>query len=256
MINLYNEDCLEAMKRMDNESIDLILTSPPYYNARQYSQYNNIDDYLSTMMKIFNVCFKKLKESRILAVNISCVIVPRIKRSSQSYRLPLPFYFTNFLLDIGFEFLEDIIWVKPAASVPNRNGGFFRHRKPLAYKPNCVTEYILIFKKPSNKLIDKFLKNDEKSLVSGNYEKTNVWNINTSKNKIHNATFPIELSNKIISYYSYVDDLVLDPFSGMSTTGVSCLNLQRNYIGIEKNKDYYEAASKRLQEHQRQLKLF
>jgi len=250
MINLYNQDCLVAMQQIKDESIDLIVTSPPYYNARQYSQYNSLDEYLSTMKQIFQNCFHKLKESRILAVNISCVIVPREKRSTQSYRLPLPFYFTNFLLDIGFEFLEDIIWVKPNGSVPNRNGGFFRHRKPLAYKPNCITEYILIFKKPSLKLIDKFLKNDEKSLVLGEYEKTNVWHMNPTKNKIHDATFPINLSNKIIRYYSYIGDTVLDPFSGLATTGISCLHLERNFIGIEKNTEYYEASKNRIKEHQ------
>lgn len=255
MINLYNEDCLQVIQKLDDETIDLIVTSPPYYNARQYSQYDSLDEYLENMKQIFCLCFDKLRESRILAINISCVIVPREKRSTQSYRLPLPFYFTNFLIDVGYEFLEDIIWIKPAGSVPNRNGPFFRHRKPLAYKPNCVTEYILIFKKPSNKLIDNFLKDDENSLVVGDYEKTNVWYMKTSNHEIHNATYPTELSDKIIRYYSYVGDTVFDPFSGLATTGVSCVNLQRNFIGSEKNKEYFEAAIKRLKKPT-QLKLF
>ena len=84
---------------------------------------------------------------------------------------------------IGWKFLEDIVWVKPEGAAKNRNGGFFQHRQPLAYKPNTVNEYILIFQKPSGKLIDSIVRSydaetADKSKVDGSYERSNVWHIN------------------------------------------------------------------------------
>ena len=90
---IYNEDCLETMKKMEVGSIDLVDTSPPYYNAKEYIQYKSVDDYMSQMKTIFSSLYNKVKESRMVVVNISPVLVPRENRNSQSYRIPLPFYF-------------------------------------------------------------------------------------------------------------------------------------------------------------------
>jgi DNA modification methylase len=246
-IELYNGDCLEVMDTLIERGVvvDLVVTSPPYYNAREYSQYNSVGDYMENMQDIFTACFHMLNESKMCIVNISPVLVPRESRSKQSYRIPLPFYFVPMMEGIGFEFLEDIVWKKPDGASPNRNGGFFRHRKPLAYKPNIVTEYILVFKKPSNKLIDKFLKNS--SLVTGEYERTNVWEFNPETRSAHSAPFPLQLPTKCITYYSYENDKVLDPFMGSGTTGVACKNLDRDFIGIELDEDYFKIAKDRIE---------
>lgn len=127
----------------------------PYYNAREYSQYKDVADYMAQMEQVFLGIERILKPSRMCVINISPVLVEREKRSEQSYRIPLPFYFVPMMEKIGFEFLEDIIWKKPDGAAANRNGGFYRHRKPVAYKPNIVTEYVLVFKKKANFLIDK-----------------------------------------------------------------------------------------------------
>lgn len=240
---IYNEDCLETMKRMEDNSIDLVVTSPPYYNAKDYIQYKDVSDYMNQMKTIFSSIYNKIKESRMVVVNISPVLVPRENRNSQSYRIPLPFYFVPMMEEIGYEFLEDIIWQKPSGSVPNRNGGFFQHRKPLAYKPNIVTEYILVFKKKSNKLIDHFLKNEK---VEGEYEKTNVWRIQPETKVKHLAPYPKQLVENIIKYYSYNDELVYDPFMGSGTTAVVCKELNRNFIGSEIHKEYVELSENRL----------
>ena len=172
-------DNIEILKELDSNSVDLIVTSPPYFNAKEYSQYDTLESYMDIMKKTFQLVESVLKESRMCIINISPVIVKREKRSEQSYRIPLPYYFVPMMEDIGFEFLEDIIWEKPESSVPNRNGGFFRHRKPIAYKPNIVTEYILVFKKKSIFLIDKILQN--KSLVEDGYERSNLWKMQPKK---------------------------------------------------------------------------
>jgi len=216
---------------------------PPYYNAKDYIQYKDVSDYMNQMKTIFSSIYNKIKESRMVVVNISPVLVPRENRNSQSYRIPLPFYFVPMMEEIGYEFLEDIIWEKPSGSVPNRNGGFFQHRKPLAYKPNIVTEYILVFKKKSNKLLDKFLKNEK---VKGEYEKTNVWRIQPETKVKHLAPYPKQLVGNIIKYYSYNNELVYDPFIGSGTTAVVCKELNRSFIGSEIHKEYVELSESRL----------
>ena len=239
----YNENCLDTIKRFDNETIDLVVTSPPYFNARDYSQYSDVNDYMEQMKEIFTDIYSKLKESRMCIINISPVLVPRENRSKQSYRIALPFYFVPMMEKIGYEFLEDIIWKKPSGAVPNRNGGFFRHRKPVAYKPNIVTEYILVFKKKSDKLIDKFLKND--SLVGDDYEKTNVWEFNPETKSKHPAPFPKTLVEKCVKYYSYENDLIYDPFGGSGTTGYVSEQLNRNWVMSEIHQEYIEMFNKR-----------
>lgn len=245
MINqVIQGDCLEVMKDMPDKSIDMILTSPPYFNAREYSQYKSVQDYMEQMKEVFACVYKVLKESRMCIINISPVLVEREKRSRQSYRIPLPFYYVPMMEKIGFEFLEDIIWVKPDGSAPNRNGGFYRHRKPIAYKPNIVTEYILVFKKPAPFLIDKIIKKE--SLVDDGYERTNVWHIQPETKSKHPAPFPKELAEKCIRYFSYENDVILDPFAGSGTTGVACQNLNRNYILIEISPEYIDIINNRL----------
>ena len=239
-------DNIETLKELDNNSVDLVVTSPPYFNAKEYSQYDTLESYMDIMKKTFELVENILKESRMCIINISPVIVKREKRSEQSYRIPLPYYFVPMMEDIGFEFLEDIIWEKPESSVPNRNGGFFRHRKPIAYKPNIVTEYILIFKKKSNFLIDKILQNN--SLVEDDYERSNIWKIHPKTKSKHPAPFPDELAKKCILYYSYKGDVILDPFVGSGTTCKVAKDLGRKYIGIDVSQKYIDIAKDRLNE--------
>ena len=236
-VAVYNEDCLHTMSRMQSNELSLIVTSPPYFNARDYSQYKSVQDYMAQMKEVFTMAYDKLKESRMCVINVSPVLVEREKRSKQSYRIPLPFYFVPMMEEIGFEFLEDIIWMKPDGSAPNRNGGFYRHRKPVAYKPNIVTEYVLVFKKPAPFLIDKVIKNE--SLVPDGYERTNVWRINPDTNNWHPAPFPEALAERIIRYYSYEGEVIYDCFAGSGTVGKVGSRLNRKVILSELKQEYY-----------------
>ena len=249
---VYNIDCLTGLKEMSDDSIDLIVTSPPYFNAREYSNWDSYEDYLKDMSKILKETFRIVKDNRMVVINISPVIEPRKSRKHSSVRRQIPFDLYSIMRDIGFYMLEDIIWSKPNYTVKNRNGGFFRHRKPLAYKPNLTHEYILVFQKPSKYLIDRTLKDNKekvnKSLVLGDYEKTSVWNIKPKKDKDHSAVFPLEVPDKIIQYYSFVGDIVLDPFIGSGTTALACIKHNRNYIGFELSSEYTDLANKRIGE--------
>lgn len=249
--NIYNTDCKEGLTKLESNTIDLCITSPPYYNAKEYSQWETYEDYLKEMKEIFTKVFNVLKEGRMCCVNISVVIEPRKKRSEESKRIPIPFHFVSLMENIGFKFLEDIIWVKPEGSAKNRGGRFFQDRQPVQYKPNIINEYILIFQKPMKGLIDKILKSydqekKEKSYIEDGYERSNVWYINPCTNSKHLAPFPLEIPYKLIKYYSYIDDIILDPFMGSGTTAIASILLKRNYIGFEIHEEYVKMANENI----------
>lgn len=240
------------MRGIQDESIEMTVTSPPYYNAKEYSHWEEYGDYLAFLENIFTLVFQKMKQGRMCCVNLGVVIQPRKNRSCQSVRLPIPFHFVGIMEKIGFSFIEDIIWVKPEGAAKNRNGRFSLDRQPLQYKPNVINEYILVFQKPAPFLIDKILRGyegevKEKSLIRGDYERSNVWHINPVSNKNHPAPYPQELCDKLIRYYSYMGDTVLDPFMGSGTTGVACVKAGRNFIGIELDAEYFEIAKRRVE---------
>lgn len=235
---IVNGDVIDTLKLLEEESIHLTFTSPPYYNARDYSFYSSYQEYLEFLRSVFKETHRVTKNGRFLIVNTSPVIVPRVSRKHSSKRYPIPFDIHNFLIQDGWEFIDDIIWEKPETSVKNRIGGFMQHRKPLAYKPNCITEYIMVYRKKTHDLIDWNIKQYDKDIVERSkvheeFETSNVWNIDPTFDKIHSAVFPKELCTRVIKYYSYVNDLVFDPFGGSGTFTESAINLNRSFFQLK-----------------------
>lgn len=250
-LEIINEDCLIGLKNMNEVCVDLTWTSPPYYNAKSYSEWKTYQDYLDFLENVFSEIYRITKDGRMCVVNLSPVIVQRESRAHESKRLAIPFHFFSIMEKIGWKYIDDIVWVKPEGAAINRNGGFFQHRKPVAYKPNLVSETILVFQKPANFLIDKIVRSykDEvlkKSLVLEEYERSNVWLINPETKSKHLAPYPEKLSDNIIKYYSFYGDLVLDPFLGSGTTLVSCKKYGRNGIGFEIHEEYVNMSKNRL----------
>jgi DNA modification methylase len=135
--------------------------------------------------------------------------------------------------------------LKPEASVKNRVGGFMQHRKPLGYKPNSVTEYLMVYRKSTEKLLDWNIrsydyKTVEESKVADGYETTNVWKIDPCFDKVHSAIFPVELCKRVIQYYSYKGDLIFDPFGGSGTVGKTAKVLDRLFFLTEQESKYFE----------------
>ena len=242
---VVNGDVLEVLKYVPEESIHLTFTSPPYYNARDYSIYPSYEAYLRFLEKVFQETYRITKEGRFLIVNTSPVIIPRISRAHSSKRYPIPFDIHCFLVEMGWDFIDDIIWQKPEYSVKNRVGGFQQHRKPLAYKPNATTEYLMVYRKQTEKLIDWNIRQYsqeivEQSKVADGFETTNVWQIHPKSDKVHSAIFPVDLCKRVIEYYSYKGDLVFDPFGGSGTLGRTAKVLGRNFFLTEKEQKYFE----------------
>lgn len=246
LINVaVNGDVRDVLKYVPDESVHLTFTSPPYYNARDYSIYPSYEAYLKFLEEVFLETFRITKEGRFLVMNTSPVIVPRISRAHSSKRFPIPFDIHHDLIRMGWDFIDDIVWMKPEYSVKNRVGGFQQHRRPLAYKPNSVTEYLMVYRKRTSRLIDWNIhqySNEiiEKSKVMDGFETTNVWQICPKSDKVHSAIFPYDLCKRVIEYYSFVGDLVFDPFGGSGTVGRTANCMNRKFFITEKDFQYFE----------------
>lgn len=245
---LLEGDAKKTLKTIKNVSVQLIFTSPPYYNAKEYSDYNSYKSYLEELKNIFLECCRILEDGRFIIVNVSPVITKRAGREFESIRYPIHFDLHNILTECGFYFIDEIIWIKPEPSVPNRNGGFIKTRKPLSYKPNCITESLLVYRKDCNFLIDKNIK-EYKNFKPDFEEKiftSNCWHIAPAYKKEHPAIFPDELCEKVLKYYSYPGDVVLDPFAGSGTFGKIALKNNRIPILCEKNVGYINYIKKNI----------
>ena len=114
------------------------------------------------------------------------------------------------------------------------------------YKTVPVTEYVLVYRKKTDLLIDWFIRNhpDKKivdaSKIGDHYERTNIWRINPKTNSKHPAAFPLELAQKVIEYYSFKNDVILDPFAGSGTVGAAAVSKGRRFVLFEVNQDYIE----------------
>jgi DNA modification methylase len=191
-------------------------------------------------------------------VNSSPVIsAPEKPSKEDSTRWPIPFHIFNLCEKVGFKYIDDIQWVKPEGAAPNRNGAFFQLRKPVMYKPNTISEAILVMQKPTCKVSDvlKKYKGDilEQSLVADGYERSNVWQFNPETASKHTAPYPLALTDRVVKYYSFVGDTVLDPFSGSGTTGVSAVTHNRAYVGCEMHQEYVDMATERIQRYDNSL---
>lgn len=244
-------DVRDVLKIVPDDAIHLTFTSPPYYNARDYSIYPSYKSYLEFLSEVFKEVHRVTKEGRFFILNTSPIIIPRVSRQHSSKRYPIPFDIHPYLIEMGWEFIDDIVWLKPEASVKNRNAGFLQHRKPLGYKPNPVTEYLMVYRKKTDKLIDWNIREYDwetvkKSKVNENYETSNVWRIDPTFDKKHSAVFPVELCNRVIKYYSFIGDVVFDPFAGRGTLGKAAQGLKRYFFLTEKEERYFQAITNNL----------
>jgi len=248
-------DTREIMQLLPDGCIHLTFTSPPYYNARDYSIYKSYQQYLDFLGEVFESVHRITKEGRFLLINTSPVIVSRFSRKHSSRRYPIPFDLHNIVSDLGWEFIDDIVWAKPEASVKNRNGGFQQHRKPLGYKPNMTTEYVMVYRKKSSRLIDWNMRQYPKSIVEESkvneeFETTNLWHIDPMTDPVHSAVFPHELCDRVIKYYSYKGDLVFDPFAGSGTFGLAAKRLDRLFFLTEQEPDFVARMQETMSQNQ------
>lgn len=242
-------DCAEILQELPANSVDLVFTSPPYYNARpEYTDYITYEEYLLKIRKVFQSVHRVLAEGRFFVMNVSPVLVRRASRNEASRRIAVPFDMHRLFIEEGYDFIDDIIWEKPegAGWATGRGRRFAADRNPLQYKPVPVTEYILVYRKHTDKLIDWNIRAHPRpdliksSRIGDDYERTNIWRIKPTFDKRHPAIFPLELAEKVIAYYSFKKDVVLDPFAGIGTVGKAAVKMGRRFVLIEQNPEYVD----------------
>ncbi len=235
-------DSEELLQELPAGSVNLIFTSPPYYNARpEYTDYVTYEEYLLKIRKIIQNAHRVLAEGCFFVINISPVLVRRASRSEASRRIAVPFDIHRLFIEEGYDFIDDIIWEKPegAGWATGRGRRFAADRNPLQYKAVPVTEYILVYRKHSEKLIDWNIRAHpdketvKASKVGDDYDRTNIWKITPSHDPRHPAIFPVELAERVIKRYSRKGDVVLDPFAGIGTVGKAAHKLGRRFVLIE-----------------------
>jgi len=240
-------DSEDLLQELPAGSVNLVFTSPPYYNARpEYTDYVTYEEYLLKIRKVVQHTHRVLAEGCFFVINVSPVLVRRSSRNEASRRIAVPFDVHKLFIEEGYDFIDDIIWEKPegAGWATGRGRRFAADRNPLQYKPVPVTEYILVYRKHTGKLIDWNIRAHpdkevvKASRVGDDYERTNIWRIKPAHDPRHPAIFPVELAEKVISYYSFKGDVVLDPFAGIGTVGKAAVRLRRRFVLLEQNPRY------------------
>jgi DNA modification methylase len=248
-------DCEDILQDLPASSVDLVFTSPPYYNARpEYSDFITYEEYLLKIRKVIQHIHRVLAEGRFFVMNVAPVLIRRASRNEASRRIAVPFDIHRLFIEEGYEFIDDIIWEKPegAGWATSRGRRFAADRNPLQYKPVPVTEYLLVYRKQTSRLIDWHIRSHpqpelvKQSRIADGYERTNIWRIQPAYDKRHPAIFPPELAEKVITYYSFQQDVVLDPFAGIGTVGKAAAKLARRFVLIEQEEAYIASISEEI----------
>lgn len=237
----------EELTEISRNSIQLIVTSPPYWNARSYRHSKQIgfndtyEDYLKRLKKIFKECARILLPDGKIALNIGNIY----KFEDKEQRT----YTVNLILDLWkilssykkLRFMGTIYWKKTTS----RNGAvlFGSYPYPTNFMISTALEAIHIFRKIGKRKVPKVIK--EKSIISKEEFKKfrePIWYLNGVSRRDHPAIFPNELVYRLIKMYSFYGDTVVDPFCGIGTTNIESLKLNRNSIGIDIKTSYIKKA--------------
>lgn len=230
-----------SMEEIQDESVHLMITSPPYFNApfdyeNMYSSYEN---YLEVIKLFAAETFRVLQMGRIAALNIDDMLV-----NGQKY--PIVTDAIRLFLEAGFNYRDRIVWKKPDGylRISRRSGVLLQNPYPMYFYPDNLLESIVIFQKGKfdYKSIDKVTREESKidkdefnknKWYSTLWEMVNVLPIKKNGLEKGIAAFPDELPYRLIKLFSYKNETVLDPFAGSGTTMKIARRLNRNSIGIE-----------------------
>ena len=267
MIDLYNGDCLEVMKGIADNSIDLTVTSPPYDNLRTYNGNNelwNEQVWKNVIAELYRVTKK------------GGVVVWVVGDATQDFcETGTSFKQALWAMSCGFNLLDTMIYAKksyaPAYPTMKRYAQTFEYMfvfskgKPKTFNPIKVDKKQSSISKAEKKSTyrqkDGTTKQSVMSIDSDKKDACNVWFYDVGFNKStsykdafqHPATFPEKLAKDHILSWSNEGDIILDCFMGSGTTGAMAIETGRKFIGIELDKHYFDIATKRINEHKAAL---
>lgn len=242
------------MSEIQDHTIDLIITSPPYWQIKDYDNVKqigfgqNLHEYLKDLYRVWQECYRVIKPGRRLCINIGDQFARSIIYGRYKI-IPLHSECISQCENIGFDFMGSIIWQKKTTM--NTTGGA-TIMGSFPYPPNGMIEidyeHILIFKIPGEsikqdieiKKKSEITKEEWKEYFSGH------WYFGGAKQIEHQAMFPDELPKRIIKMFSFYGDTVLDPFLGSGTTAKVSLDLNRNTVGYEINESFISTIKNKL----------
>jgi site-specific DNA-methyltransferase (adenine-specific) len=249
------------MREIPDESIHLIITSPPYWQLKDYGNEEQIgfndsyEEYINNLNLVWNECHRVLHKGCRLCINIGDQFARSVYYGRYKV-IPIRTEIIKFCESAGFDYMGAIIWQK--ITTTHTTGGA-RIMGSFPYPRNGILkldyEFILIFKKyGSPPQVSKEIKERSKlTQEEWNQYFTGHWNFPGEKQDKHLAMFPEELPKRLIKMFSFVDDTVLDPFLGSGTTSLAAKNLNRNSIGYEINEDFLPIIKEKLGLNQRTL---
>jgi DNA modification methylase len=242
------------MTEVPDESVHLIITSPPYWQLKDYGNSGQIgfddsyEDYINNLNLVWNECHRVLKKGCRLCVNIGDQFARSVYYGRYKV-IPIRTEIIRFCETIGFDYMGAIIWQK--VTTCNTTGGA-TIMGSFPYPRNGILkidyEFILIFKKHGvPPRVSKEIKEKSKMTIKEwNQLFAGHWNIPGERQDKHLAVFPEEVPRRLIKMFSFVNDTVLDPFLGSGTTSLAAKNLERNSIGYEINPHYIPVIKEKL----------
>ncbi len=235
-----------SMNDIQDSSVHLVVTSPPYWQLKDYGSQEQIgfndsyEDYINNLNLVWKECYRVLHPGCRMAINIGDQFARSVYYGRYKV-IPIRTEIIKFCETIGFDYMGAIIWQKKTTM--NTTGGA-TVMGSYPYPRNGIIEidyeFILLFKKPGKapkvskdiKEISKIDKEKWKEYFSGH------WYFNGVRQNGHIAMFPVELPKRLIEMFTFVGETVLDPFLGSGTTTVAAILTGRNSIGYEINKEF------------------
>jgi len=240
----------EHMEELPDNSVHLMVTSPPYNVGKDYDENLSLEEYRKFLSKIWKETHRVLVPGGRVCINIANL--------GRKPYIPLHTFIIEDMLKLGFLMRGEIIWNKASTASPSTAWGSWLSAKNPVLRD--IHEYILIFSKESFSRVNH---NNEKATMNRNefLELTkSIWTFGAeSARKIgHPAPYPIELPLRCIKLYTFENDIVLDPFIGSGTTAIAALKENRRFVGYDTEKKYVDKANERITEclnEQKQKKL-